>query len=135
MFELVHGPIDETAARAAVAHPGAGAMLVFAGTARDTFEGKAVVALFYEAYAEMAVPVMRQIGEELTSRFEGARVAMVHRLGPVAIGEVSVVIVTSAPHRSACYAASRYAIDELKQRVPIWKKEMYQDGSGWKANY
>ena len=80
------------------------------------------------------MPQMEAIGRVLTERWPGARVAIVHRVGVVPAGETSVVISVSAPHRDACYAASRFAIDTLKSQVPIWKKEVYEDGSNWKQN-
>lgn len=134
MRAITDAVIDPRAVEAAVAWPGAGAVLTFLGVARDNFEGRAVVALEYEAYAEMAVPVMEEIAAELAARWPGARVAMVHRTGRLKIGEASLVISVATPHRAACYAASRYAIDELKARVPVWKKEVYADGAAWKAN-
>ncbi|MCA9567580.1 MAG: molybdenum cofactor biosynthesis protein MoaE [Myxococcales bacterium] len=133
MIALVHERIDVAAVRRAVDDPGCGAVLVFEGVGRDVFEGRPVLALEYEAYAEMAVPEMERIAAECRARFD-ARVAMVHRTGRVEIGEPSVVIAVSTPHRAAAYEASRYAIDELKVRVPVWKKEVYADGSAWKAN-
>ena len=133
MFALTHEPIDVAAVRAAVDDPAFGAVLVFEGVARDNFEGKQVTHLSYEAYTDMAVPVMEEIAREMTQRWS-CKVAMVHRLGEVPITEASVVIVVGTPHRGACYEASRYAIDELKKRVPVWKKENYEHGSSWKAN-
>lgn len=133
MIALVDQPIDVAAVRAAVDDPGHGAILVFEGVGRNHFEGRPVEALEYEAYAEMAVPEMQAIADECVSRF-GGKAAIVHRTGRVAIGEPSVVIAVGTPHRVAAYEASRYAIDELKVRVPIWKKEVYADGSAWKAN-
>jgi len=134
MFVLQAGPIDVSVVREAVSRPGAGAVLVFEGVTRDNFDGRPVLGLAYEAYAEMAVPQMEAIGGELRTRWPGARVAMIHRTGPVDIGEASVVIAVSAPHRVEAYEASRFAIDALKARVPVWKKEHYADGSVWKAN-
>lgn len=134
MFAITDQPLDPRAVEAAVAWPGAGAVLTFSGVTRDHFEGRAVVGLEYEAYAEMAVPVMEQIAQEVGRQWPGARVAMVHRTGPVALGEASVVISVATPHRGAAYAASRYAIDALKARVPVWKKERYADGAVWKEN-
>lgn len=134
MFELTDGPIDIDAVRSAVTDPGCGAVLIFEGTARDRFEGRRVVRLEYEAWPALAIPVMNAIGDEITGRWPGARVAMVHRTGPVPIGEPTVVIAVATPHRAACYEASRYAIEQLKSRVPVWKKEIYEDGSAWKAN-
>ena len=134
MYLVVDGPIDVPSVRAAVDDPGFGAILVFEGVGRNHFEGRPVVALEYEAYPPMAIKEMQRIGVEVGQRWPGVAVAMVHRTGRVAIGEPSVVIAVGAPHRGACYAASRYAIDTLKDRVPIWKKEVYADGSAWKAN-
>lgn len=134
MFEIVTDPIDPRRVEAAVAHPGAGAVLTFAGTTRDSFEGRRVVGLSYEAFAEMAVPEMRAIADRAVERWPGVRVAMVHRIGEVPVGEASVVISVSAPHRGPAYDASRFAIDALKERVPVWKKERYEDGSTWKQN-
>lgn len=133
MIALVHERIDVAAVRRAVDDPGHGAILVFEGVGRDNFDGRGVVGLDYEAYAEMAVPAMEAIAAECATKF-GARVAMVHRTGRVEIGEPSVVIAVGTAHRAEAYAASRYAIDELKLRVPVWKKELYADGSAWKAN-
>lgn len=133
MFAITDQPIDVAAVRAAVDDPGFGAVLVFEGVARDSFEGHTVTHLAYEAYPEMAVPVMQQIAAEMRDRWP-CEVAMVHRTGEVPITEASVVIAVGAPHRAECYEASRYAIDQLKERVPVWKKEHYEDGSAWKAN-
>jgi len=134
MFALSDGEIDVCAVENAVRHSKAGAVLTFRGDTREDFEGRRVVRLEYEAYAEMAVSQMQAIGAQVAQRWPGARVAMVHRLGVVPVGETSVVISVTAPHRDACYAASRYAIDALKSAVPIWKKEVYEDGSTWKQN-
>jgi molybdopterin synthase catalytic subunit len=134
MFEIVAHPIDVDRVRRAVDDPGFGAILVFEGVARDTFAGRGVVELAYEAYAPMAVGVMEEIGADIAARWPGARTAIVHRVGHVAIGEPTVVIAVGTPHRAECYAASRHALEELKARVPVWKKEIYTDGSAWKAN-
>lgn len=134
MLLVTAQPIDPRQVEHAVAWPGAGAVLTFVGVARDDFEGRRVLALEYEAYAEMAVPVMEAIRAEAEARWPGVRVAMVHRTGRLEIGEASVVISVAAPHRAEAYEASRYAIDALKARVPVWKKEIYADGAAWKAN-
>lgn len=134
MLAIVDGPIDVAAVRAAVSNPAFGAILVFEGVGRHDFEGRRVVQLAYEAYAEMAVPVLEAIAAEAAARWPGCRVAIVHRTGIVAIGEPSVVIAVGTPHRAECYEASRYAIEALKDRLPVWKKEIYEDGSAWKAN-
>jgi molybdopterin synthase catalytic subunit len=134
VIAIVDRPIDVEAVRAAVADPSIGAELVFCGVGRADFDGRQVLSLAYEAYPAMAEPVMRAIADEIAARWPGSRVAMVHRTGPVAIGEPSVVIAVATPHRAACYEASRYAIEALKARVPVWKKEIFADGSAWKAN-
>ena len=134
MFELSEGEIDVCAVENAVRHSGAGAVLTFRGDTREDFDGRRVVRLEYEAYPEMAVPQMEAIGRAVAERWPSARVAMAHRLGVVPVGETSVVISVTAPHRDACYAASRFAIDTLKSQVPIWKKEVYEDGSIWRDN-
>jgi molybdopterin synthase catalytic subunit len=134
MLRIVDGPIDVAAVRAAVSRPEAGAVLVFEGVARDSFDGRRVVELAYEAYVEMALPVLEAIASEITTAWPEVRIAMVHRTGRVAIGEPSVVIAVSSPHRAEGYEASRRAIEALKERLPVWKKEVYDDGSAWKAN-
>jgi molybdopterin synthase catalytic subunit len=134
MIGLADGPLDPRALEAAVSWSGAGAVLVFSGATRDNFEGRTVLGLEYEVYAEMAVPVMEAIAAEAGERWPGCRVAMVHRTGSLTVGEVSVIIAVSTPHRAEAYAASRFCIDALKERVPVWKKERYADGAAWKAN-
>jgi len=134
MFEIVAHAIDVARVRRAVHDPGFGAILVFEGVARNNFDGRQVVQLAYEAWPEMAIPVMAEIGAEIARRWPGTRTAIVHRTGIVAIGEPTVVIAVGTPHRAECYAASRHALEELKARVPVWKKEIYTDGSAWKAN-
>jgi len=111
-----------------------GASLAFVGTTREWTNGKRTVKLEYEAYAPMAIATMRQIGDELKERWPGTLCAITHRIGVVELAETSVVIGVSAPHREACYEASRYAIERLKQIVPIWKKEIWEDGSDWKGH-
>ena len=133
-YQVVDTPIETRPLQEQVAHRGAGAVLIFEGITRDHFKGREVLRLEYEAYAPMALKEMETIGVELLKSWPQARVAMAHRIGEVAIGEASVVIAVSAPHRGAAYEASRFAIDALKARVPIWKKEFYSDGSVWKAN-
>ena len=134
MFRLTADPIVSAEVAAAVSNPESGAVIVFEGVTRNHHDGKCVERLEYEAYGGMAEREMTQIGLRIADRWPGARVAMVHRLGVVAVGEASVVIAVSAPHRGEAYAASRFAIDELKASVPVWKKEVYADGSVWKAN-
>jgi len=134
MLKIIDGPIDVAAVRRAVDDPATGAVLIFEGVGRQDFDGRLVVHLAYEAYPQMAEAVLGEIASEMAARWDGCRVAIVHRTGVVAIGEPSVVIAVATPHRAECYEASRYAIDQLKERVPVWKKEVYEDGSAWKAN-
>jgi molybdopterin synthase catalytic subunit/molybdopterin converting factor small subunit len=130
---LTDAEIDVAALERAVAGNGDGALVTFVGRARDRADdGREVLELEYEAYPEMAEPILAQIAEEAEMRWPGTTVAVVHRTGPVALGEAAVAIVTASPHRSAAYDASRYVIEELKQRLPIWKRERFADGSEWK---
>jgi molybdopterin synthase catalytic subunit len=131
MFRIVDGPIDELALETAVRTDADGAVLVFRGVARKYSRGREVVHLEYEAYPEMAEKVMAQIGDEIKTRWEISEVAIVHRTGVLEIGQASVVIAIAAPHRGEAFAAGQYAIDRLKQVVPIWKKEVWSDGSQW----
>jgi molybdopterin synthase catalytic subunit len=130
-FLLTREPLDADAMLRHVIAPEHGASLVFVGTTREWTDGKRTIHLEYEAYAPMALKTMRQIGEEIAAKWPGAKAAIAHRLGTVPVGEASVVIAVSAPRRAACYEASRYAIERLKQIVPIWKKEIREDGSEW----
>jgi len=131
MLELTDRPIDVRAVEAAVAGPGDGAICTFQGVVRDNNLGRAVAHLEYEAFPEMALPAMRRIADEVAARWPGARAAIVHRTGRLEIGEASVVIAVSSPHRAAAFEACRYAIDTLKTTVPIWKKEVWEGGEAW----
>jgi molybdopterin synthase catalytic subunit len=131
VFKIVEGPIDAIALEDEVRTEADGAVIVFRGVARRYSRGRDVVHLEYEAYPEMAEKVMAQIGDEMTSRWPISRVAIVHRTGVLEIGQASVMIAVSAPHRGEAFEAASYAIDRLKQIVPIWKKEVWSDGSQW----
>jgi molybdopterin synthase catalytic subunit len=131
MFKIVEGPIEDVALEDAVRTDADGAVIVFRGVARRFSRGRDVVHLEYEAYPEMAEKVMAQIGDEVKTRWPITEVAMVHRTGVLEIGQASVAIAVSAPHRGEAFAAAQYAIDRLKQIVPIWKKEVWSDGSQW----
>lgn len=128
---LVEGPIDAAAVEAEVRTPAAGAVVVFLGTAREATRGKAVVRLFYEAYAAMAEKRLAEICEEARVRHGALRVALRHRIGDCPVGEASVVIAASAAHRPAAFDACRAVIEEIKVSAPLWKKEHYEDGSSW----
>ena len=108
-----------------------GAAVTFLGIVRDNTRGRRTTHLYYEAYEPMALRKMREIGESLRQRWQIGRVGMVHRLGRLEIGEVSVAIVVTSPHRGIAFESCRYAIDRLKQTVPIWKKEFFEDGEVW----
>ena len=129
--EVRKDPLSIDAAVALVAHGGAGAIAVFLGTVRDVNEGKAVTQLEYEAYSSMACAEMDRIRLEIESEITDARVAAIHRIGSLAVGEVSVICVASAPHRGDAFRACRLMIDRLKERVPIWKREHGPDGPYW----
>ena len=131
MYEIVAHAIDAAAVTAAVADPATGATVTFVGTTRDHNDGRCVTRLEYEAYPEMAIAEMRRIGETAQQRWPIARIAIVHRIGVVPIGEASVVIAVSAGHRRAAFEACHFAIDRLKEIVPIWKKEHFEGGEIW----
>ena len=133
MFEITENKIDVARVSAKAIAPEQGATLAFIGTTREWTHGKRTVLLEYEAYAPMALKAMATIGEEIAARWPGAKCAITHRIGRVDVGEASVVIAVSAPHRDVCYEASRHAIERLKQIVPIWKKEVWEDGTEWKG--
>lgn len=134
MVSLTPYALDARRLEATVARSGAGAILTFAGVGRDHFEGRAVLALEYEAFPEMAIPELARICAEIAQRWPEVRSAILHRTGRVDVGEASVLIAVSAPHRADAYDASRFAIEALKARVPIWKREIYADGAAWKEN-
>jgi molybdopterin synthase catalytic subunit len=127
MIALTDTPIDHAALVAAVTDPEHGGIATFIGTTRRESDERPVTALRYEAYDELAVAELRAIAAE-AARAWGARVAVVHRRGEVAVGEPSVAVAASARHRPAAFAACRYVIDELKARAPIWKQTVHADG-------
>jgi molybdopterin synthase catalytic subunit len=129
---ITEAPIDVAALEASVRSSGDGAVVTFVGRARDTADdGRAVLELDYEAYVEMATTVLAEIAAEAEARW-GASVAVVHRIGLVPLGEAAVAIVTATPHRAEAYAASRHVIEAIKERLPIWKRERFADGTEWK---
>jgi MoaE-MoaD fusion protein len=130
-FRLVENPIDVGAVAAEVADEKAGAIATFQGTVRSQSRGRQVIALEYEAYSGMAEKVMAEIADEVSERYDVCAVAVTHRVGRVEIGETSVAIAVSAPHRQDALAACRDVIDALKEQVPLWKKELYEGGEEW----
>lgn len=127
-------PIDPAAVLGRVGSASDGAVILFVGTVRNYADGRAVSGMTYEAYTAMAAAVLREIAEETAARYETDRVAVVHRIGALTIGEPSVAIAVSTPHRAEAYAASRQVIEQIKERLPVWKHEHYLDGdSRWVA--
>ncbi|HEX9844578.1 MAG TPA: molybdenum cofactor biosynthesis protein MoaE [bacterium] len=131
---VVTGAIDVNALVAQVARPGAGGIATFLGVVRDHSLGRKVLYLFYEAYPPMAIKEMEQLEAEVRERWEIEAIAIVHRVGRLEIGEASVGIAVSAPHRREAIEACHYAIDRLKQTVPVWKKEYWEGGEVWIEN-
>ncbi len=130
-FELTTEPIDVGAVARRVVLPECGATVTLDGYAREWTKGKRTLHLLYEAYPSMALREMQRLGQEAHERFDIAHMGIVHRTGKLEIGETSVVIAVSAPHRRAAFEACEWAIQELKRTVPIWKKEVFEDGSVW----
>ena len=129
LVHLVHEPIDLGSLQRASADDGA--VCLFVGVVRNANRGRRVERLEYEAYEEMALPLMEEIAAETRRRFPVGEVRLVHRLGRLEIGDASVAVAVASPHRDEAFAACRFAIDTLKAKVPIWKKEHYADGTAW----
>ena len=129
MVRLTRAPIDLGALVGATAADGA--VCLFVGVVRNENEGRRVRYLEYEAYEDMALPLMEQIASEAGARWRVTDVRLVHRLGRLEIGEPSVAVAVASPHRAEAFAACRYVIDTVKATVPIWKKEFYEDGAVW----
>lgn len=135
LYQITDTPLDPEALRAAVADPAAGAVATFVGVTRNSFAGKVVQHLEYEAYAPMAEQEMERIGTEIAGQWPTVTgLAIAHRTGRVEVGEASVAIAVSAPHRREALAACAGAIDRLKATLPVWKKEVFADGSEWREN-
>lgn len=132
MVLLQETPIEVSKHLAAIEDHGAGAVVIFLGTVREQTQGKPVKHLEYEAYAPMALREMEKIKAEVYEKYKNTRqVAIIHRIGTLTLGEAAVCILVGTPHRAEGYEASRYAIEALKARVPIWKKEVFMDGEVW----
>jgi molybdopterin synthase catalytic subunit len=129
VIRLSRTPIDPTVLLGEVARPANGALLLFLGVVREVNDGRAVTGIEYSAYERMAARELQAIADEAATRFGTPDLAIEHRLGELALEEASVGIAVAHPHRDAAYAASRWIIEELKRRVPIWKREQYVDGS------
>jgi molybdopterin synthase catalytic subunit len=133
-YEISKEPIDIQAVIDKVVQREAGAITTFIGTVRELTKGKRTLFLIYEAYEAMAVKKLQQIGTEIKERWEGSEVAITHRVGRLDITDTAVVIAVSTPHRADSYEANRYAIERIKEIVPIWKKEHWEDGEEWMGN-
>lgn len=130
-FTLTETDLDPRAVERIVAGPDAGAIVTFIGTVRDNAREMNVIALDYEAYPSAAEKMLARVGEEVVKQWPEVRIAISHRVGHLLPGETSVVIACASPHRDNAYAASSFAITRIKQIVPVWKKEWYEDGSAW----
>jgi molybdopterin synthase catalytic subunit len=132
-IELTGEPLPVAEVLAWVVQPGCGAVDVFCGTVRDQSEGRrGVERLEYEAYEPLVVPRLEELALEARRRWpEIGRLALLHRIGPLAVGETSVVVAVSTPHRDSAFDATRWCIDTLKATVPIWKREIWEDGADW----
>jgi molybdopterin synthase catalytic subunit len=131
MIGLVREPIDLQAFEENLARPEDGAVVTFLGTVRDNARGRKVLRLEYHAYEPMALKKLEEVAANAKEKYRVTDVWIVHRLGALALTECSIAIGVSAPHRAAAFDACRYAIDTIKQVVPIWKREFYEDGSAW----
>lgn len=133
-FEIAREPINIQQVIDKVVQREAGAITTFIGTVRELTHGKKTLYLIYEAYEEMAVKKLEQIGREIEEKWPGSMVAISHRVGKLDITDIAVVIAVSTPHRADAYEANRHAIERIKEIVPIWKKEHWEDGEEWVGN-
>lgn len=131
VIKIVTTPLSADEAMAAVRRGDCGAVALFAGTVRDHHDGKRVRKIAYSAFAEMAEKELCRIAEEARQRWELGEIFVAHRTGELQIGETSVIIAVSAPHRAGAFEACRFIIEELKKSVPIWKEEFYDSGKAW----
>lgn len=131
LYEIVEEPIKVEDLIKKVERREAGAINTFIGTVREWTNGKRTIHLKYQAYEPMAVKMLKKIGEEIEERWPNSKVAITHRIGQLDILDIAVVICVSSPHRKAAYEANEYAIERIKEIVPIWKKEHWEDGAIW----
>ena len=132
LYQITDQPIDTGEILQGQGEPGSGAQVLFLGTVRNEFEGRASRGLYYDVYPQMAEAQLRKLGEELKREFGVLQVALVHRIGDLPVGAVSVAVCVTGGHRDETFAAARAGIDRVKQTVPIWKKEHWDDGtSAW----
>lgn len=131
MFEVVNDKLDINKYHQMTVNEHQGAVCTFTGHVREWTKGTRTVHLEYEAYIPMAEKMLAQIGDEIEARWPGVITAIGHRIGKLEISDIAVVIVTSSPHRTDSYRANEYAVERLKEIVPIWKKEIWEDGEQW----
>lgn len=131
-FEVTEDPLDPGRYISMVTRPEAGAVATFTGHVREWTKGRRTLSLSYEAYVPMAERMMREIAEEVKEKWPDAEVAIGHRIGPLSISDIAVVVAVSTPHRHASYEANSYIMERIKEDVPIWKKEIQEDGEWWK---
>lgn len=131
LYEIVEDPIEVEEIIKKVERREAGAINTFIGTVREWTNGKRTMYLKYQAYQPMAVKMLQKIGAEIEEKWSDSKVAITHRIGELDISDIAVVICVSSPHRKAAYEANEYAIERIKQMVPIWKKEHWEDGETW----
>jgi molybdopterin synthase catalytic subunit len=133
MIEITSEPLDPEGITSLVRQDTNGAVVTFLGTTRVFSEGKRVVHLEYEAYEDMAYKKLEEIRQEMRRQFGVADLAIAHRIGPVDIGQISLVVAVASPHRKEAFLACHQVVDRVKEIVPIWKKEVFEDGSRWVA--
>lgn len=131
MFQIIEEPINVNEMITKVTRPEAGAITTFIGAVREWTKGRRTIYLEYQAYVPMAVKKLAEIGDEVQEKWPETLVAITHRIGELQISDAAVVIVVSSPHRKAAYEANEYVIERIKQIVPIWKKEHWEDGETW----
>lgn len=130
---ITEDPLDLAGCMEIIKHPAAGGNALFVGTVRNKTKGKNVTGLHFESYRPMALSEMQKIADAISGRWQVLELCIHHRVGHLQIGEIPVIIAVASAHRDAAFAACEFAIDTLKQTVPIWKKEFYDDGSHWVA--
>lgn len=131
MFEITQAPLDPAPLVAAVRRDESGAIALFYGVVRNENMGRAVQYLEYDAYPEMAIKKMREVADEVRAKFPVTGIGVLHRIGRLEIGETSLLVAVSSGHRGEAFEACHYAVDRIKQIVPIWKKEVWEDGEEW----
>lgn len=131
LFRVTPQPLNVEESIKAVSHPSTGAVVVFLGVVRGHNLGRRVIQLHYEAYSEMAQKVMEELAQEAQERFALKDVAILHRIGTLQVGDISLVVAVSSPHRKEAFRAGEWLVDCLKERLPIWKKEVFEGGEEW----